>query len=216
MMSKQYKVDVLNAETNKHERVYVGIWQDCVRKAYELVMAEYPFPLVGMPSWAKKYGVHMQGDEYKPGYVAYNHPGSLAGSRMWIIISDANPPPEPKREPFDCDGAIRESAQMMFDELQKPENADLVEAVKGVGSHDGPGGNFMFGFTWSEPKSFFDDDEYVKSLIEKNKQVPLNREQTERWDGIVDAADRHGHSGASYGMACRCLQSLLKEAELES
>ena len=89
-----------------------------------------------------------------------------------------------KREPFDYDGAIRESAQLMLVELQKPENSDLVKAVKSVGSHDGP---------------------------ERNKEVPLSREQTERWEAIVEIGDKHGHSGASYSMVCRCLQTLLAE-----
>jgi len=90
-------------------------------------------------------------------------------------------------EPFDYNGAIRESAQLMLAEVVKPENTDLMEAIKGVGSHDGPGGNFMFGFT------------------------SLSREQTTRWDAIVEIGDKHGHSGASYGFACRHLQTLLAE-----
>lgn len=114
-------------------------------------------------------------------------------------------------EQFDYNGAIRESAQLMLAEIVKPENADLMEAIKGVGSHDGANGNFMFGFAWHDPDTSWGDDEYRKRTIERNKKVSLSREQTTRWDAIVEIGDKHGHSGPSYGCACRHLQTLLAE-----
>lgn len=205
-MTKDYAVRVYDEETQKHEREYVGPWANCIRHAHNLISMAYPYSTNtnGMPD-----ELHIQGDEIDPGYVGYGRPNSWGGL-LWIVVDDANPPPPVEHEPFDYDGAIRESAQLMLVEITKPENVDLMEAVKGVGSHDGPNGNFMRGFTWTEPKSFSGDDEYVETLIERNKQVPLNREQTERWDVIVAVGDKHGHSGASYGVACRHLQSLLE------
>lgn len=219
-MDKQYAVRVFDEETNDLERAHVGTWLECRQHAYDLIKATYPDVLVGMPRWVEKHGFHMQGDEYKPGYVGYNHPSHikrLPRNLLWIVISDANPPPPVKREPFDYDGAIRESAQLMLAEIIKPENADLMEAVKGVGNGNGPGGNFMFGFTYRDLESKWvsagkDAEEYRKDAIAHNEhEGTLDKAQTERWDAIVEIGDKHGHSGASYGFACRQLQSLLAE-----
>ncbi|MHC4648982.1 MAG: hypothetical protein ACYTBJ_26305 [Planctomycetota bacterium] len=114
-------------------------------------------------------------------------------------------------EKFDYNAAINESAQLMYNELQKPGNEDLIEAVKSVGSHDGAGGNFMFGFTWVDPNPTWGDEDYTKRITERNKVAPLNKSQTERWDAIVEIGDKHGHSGASYVFACRQLQTLLNQ-----
>jgi len=188
MSSKEYAVRVFDSETGKrsdvHDGAYVGSWKACVKRAHEIIKSRYPYEsgfTSGLPE-----DLHVQGDESEPGYVGYGALGSLVGSQLWITISDANPPPPIEREPFDYDGAIRESAQIMLSEIVKPENVDLLEAVKGVGNDSGPNGNFMFGFR-------------------------LEGEQKQRWDTIVDKGDKHGHSGASYAFACRHLQTLLAE-----
>ena len=181
----KYAVEVLNTETNKYERGYVGTWNDCIRHARDLIVMGHPYSsnANGMPD-----GLYVQGNEIEPGHVGYNHPGSFPGSRLWIVVSDANPPPPVEHEPFDYNAAILESAELMKAELIKPENLDILEAVNAVGNHDGDNGHFMFdGFKLGTD------------------------EQTTRWNAIVDAGDKHGHSGASYAFACRQLQCLLEE-----
>lgn len=203
-MNNEYAVQVLNDETYKHERKYVGNWVSCIKFAHNIIAKQFPF------SEGKPEGLRIQGSETEPGYVGYAYPDSNFG-KLQIVIDDANPQP-PAAPPFDYDAAIRESAQLMFSELQKSENADLVVAVKSVGNHNGVGGNFMFGFTWRNPQGeYVKDDECRASIIEHNEQAPLNESQTLRWDAIVAIGDKHGHSGASYGFACRELQRMLNE-----
>ncbi len=220
-MGTQYAVRVFDEETNDLERAHVGTWAECVLFVHKLMKEQYPDYLIGMPGWVKKYDFHMQGEEATPGYVGYNHPSHikrLPRNFLWIVIDDANPPPPVEREPFDYDSAMRESVQLMLAEIIKPENVDLLEAVKGVGSYDGPGGHFMFGgFTYRDLESKWvsagkDADEYRKDAIAHNEhEGTLDKAQSERWDAIVEIGDKHGHSGASYGFACRHLQSLLAE-----
>ena len=203
MSDKVYAVSISdNCDNKPLVKRFEGSWEDCLEFAYNFMSIESVYApetiqdeiealrrtkgKYQVPKWeAEVPHLHVQGDATTPGYVAY---GSKTGrwlQYVWVSISDANPPPPPEpREPFDYNGALRESAALMHTEIAKPGNQDLAKAVR---DFDGPGG-FMFGF-----------------------EETLTPNQHERWNKIVNDADKHGHSGASYGMPCRCLQAMLNQ-----
>lgn len=129
-------------------------------------------------------------------------------------------------------------AEPIIRELLKPENRDLLFAVMQQDSGDEAEQSFMFGFTYAKPTDFdtfagwthiIDTelapaldmqpdyrsmseryDEYLASIEQHNDRVLLNKEQTDRFETLVNQFD-NGWSGAYYGVLMRHVQHRLRQ-----
>ena len=128
-------------------------------------------------------------------------------------------------------------AEPIIRELLKPENRDLLFAVMQLSGDDAEQ-SFMYGFTYTELPDFdtfaewihtFDVqlapklgiepdyrsmseryDEYLARIEQRNDRVSLNKEQTDRFEALVNQFD-NGWSGAYYGVLMRHVQHRLRQ-----